>query len=73
MRSQLRPPSPLVSVRGTEATQIRAIPRVAERILLIVYGLYATGAVLGPDDTASSVIALAEETVRAQMRSAATG
>ncbi len=38
---------------------------VAERILLIIYGLYATGAVLGARDTAPNAIALAEDTVRA--------
>lgn len=46
---------------------------VAERILLIVYGLYATGAVLGGHDTAPNAIALAEETVRAQTHPAAAG
>jgi AcrR family transcriptional regulator len=34
---------------------------VAERFLLIIYGLYATGAVLGAADTAASAVALAEQ------------
>jgi AcrR family transcriptional regulator len=46
---------------------------VAERILLIIYGLYSTGAVLGAHDTVPNAVALAEETVRAPMRSAAAG
>ena len=37
---------------------------VAERILLIVYGLYSTGAVLGGHDTVPNAIALAEQTIR---------
>ena len=37
---------------------------VAEQILLIIYGLYATAAVLGAHDTAPNAVALAEETVR---------
>jgi hypothetical protein len=44
---------------------------VAERILLIIYGLYATAAVLGAHDTAVNAVALAEETVRARMSPAA--
>ena len=44
---------------------------VAERILLIIYGLYATAAVLGAHDTAANAVALAEETVRARMSPAA--
>jgi len=40
---------------------------VAERILLIIYGLYATAAVLGAHDAAPNAIVLAEETVRARM------
>jgi hypothetical protein len=34
-------------------------------ILLIVYGLYSTGAVLGGQDAVPSAIALAEQTIRA--------
>jgi len=37
---------------------------VAERILLIVYGLYSVGAVIGSQDTVPHAIALAEEAVR---------
>ena len=44
---------------------------VAERILLIVYGLYSTGAVLDARDTGPTAIALAEETVRTRTRPAA--
>lgn len=44
---------------------------VAERILLIIYGLYATAAVLGAHGTAPNAVALAEETVRARMPPAA--
>jgi hypothetical protein len=43
---------------------------VAERILLIVYGLYSTGAVLGGRDAVPSAIALAEQTIRAARPSA---
>jgi AcrR family transcriptional regulator len=43
----------------------------AERILLIIYGLYATAAVLGAHDTAPNAVALAQETVRARMPPAA--
>jgi AcrR family transcriptional regulator len=46
---------------------------VAERILLIIYGLYATAAVLGAHDAAPNAITLAEETVRAQMLPASSG
>jgi len=38
---------------------------IAEQILLIVYGLYATGAVLRSDNTAPNAIALAERTLLA--------
>lgn len=44
---------------------LRDAPGVAERILLIVYGLYSTGAVLGGQDAVPGAIALAEQTVRA--------
>jgi AcrR family transcriptional regulator len=44
---------------------LRDAPGVAERILLIIYGLYSTGAVLGGQDAVPSAIALAEQTVRA--------
>jgi AcrR family transcriptional regulator len=40
---------------------------VADRILLIIYGLYATAAVLGTHDTVPNAVALAEETVRAHL------
>lgn len=50
--------------------ELRDPRAVAERLLLIVYGLYSTGYVLGSDDTAPNAIALAEQTVRAQLRSA---
>jgi AcrR family transcriptional regulator len=46
---------------------------LAERILLIVYGLYSTGFVLGSHDTVVNAIALAEETVQARMRPTAAG
>jgi AcrR family transcriptional regulator len=46
---------------------------LAERILLIIYGLYAAGAVLGAHDTVPNAVALAEETIRAQLPSAAAG
>jgi hypothetical protein len=36
---------------------------LAERILLIVYGLYAIGGVVATDDTVPAAVALAEETV----------
>jgi AcrR family transcriptional regulator len=44
---------------------LRDAPGVAERILLIVYGLYSTGAVLGGQDAVPSAIALAGQTIRA--------
>jgi AcrR family transcriptional regulator len=44
--------------------RLRDAGAVAERILLIVYGLYSTGAVLGGQDTVPNAIALAEETIR---------
>ena len=44
---------------------LRDAPGVAEQILLIVYGLYSTGAVLGGQDAVPSAIALAEQTIRA--------
>ena len=44
---------------------LRDAPGVAERILLIVYSLYSTGAVLGRQDAVPSAIALAEQTIRA--------
>jgi len=44
--------------------RLRDARAVAERILLIVYGLYSTGAVLGGHDTVPNAIALAEETIR---------
>ena len=40
---------------------------LADRILLIIYGLYATAAVLGTRDTVPNAVALAEETVRAHL------
>ena len=40
---------------------------VAGQILLIIYGLYATAAVLGAHDTAPNAVALAEEAVRARL------
>ena len=40
-------------------------PGVAERILLIIYGLYSTGAVLGGQDAVPSAIALAGQTIQA--------
>lgn len=46
---------------------------VAEQVLLIVYGLYATAAVLGAHDSAPNAVALAEETVRARIHPAAAG
>ena len=46
---------------------------VAEQILLIIYGLYATAAVLGAHDTAPNAVALAEETVRGADAPAAAG
>ena len=49
---------------------LRDAPGVAERILLIVYGLYSTGAVLGGRDAVPSAIALAEQTIRAARPSA---
>jgi AcrR family transcriptional regulator len=51
-----------------------ADPRaVAEKILLIIYGLYATAAVLGAHDTAPNAVALAEDTVQAGKFPAAAG
>src|SRR5215470_6607173 len=44
---------------------LRDAPGVAERILLIIYGLYSTGAVLGGQDAVPSAIALAEQTIQA--------
>ena len=44
---------------------LRDAPGVAERILLIVYGLYSTGAVLGGQDAVPGAIALAEQTIQA--------
>jgi AcrR family transcriptional regulator len=41
---------------------------LAERVLLIVYGLYSTAAVLGSDVTAPNALALAEDTVSAWVR-----
>ena len=49
---------------------LRDAPGVAERILLIVYGLYSAGAVLGGQDAVPSAIALAEQTIRAGQPSA---
>ena len=43
----------------------------AERILLIVYGLYSTGAVLDGREMAASAIALAEATIQAATQAAA--
>jgi AcrR family transcriptional regulator len=48
-----------------EQAELRDPPAVAERLLLIVYGLYATGFVLGSEDTVPNAVALAEQTVRA--------
>jgi AcrR family transcriptional regulator len=64
LRRQLRGLATRAGLRNPRA--------VAERILLIVYGLYSTGAVLGTRDTGATAIALAEETIRTRTRPAAT-
>src|SRR5215475_5042822 len=43
---------------------LRDAPGVAERILLIIYGLYSTGAVLGGQEAVPGAIALAEQAIR---------
>lgn len=53
--------------------RLRDAGAVAERILLIVYGLYSTGAVLGGQDAVPGAIALAEQTIQAATAVGADG